>query len=107
MERAITVSPAVTGIAYTWLNDQTLVLSFDALRYNTTYTVTIGMGAADMAGNGLAAAYSWQFLTVGELEIVQPPTPNNWGWVIIIIALATVMALLFYMFYKAKAKESQ
>jgi len=103
VEGAITLSPAITGTSYTWLNDQTLVLSFDALRYNTTYTVTIGTGAADMARNNLASAYSWQFTTVGEMEIVEPPTPNDWGWIGLIIFLVVIIALLLlYLFNKEK-----
>jgi hypothetical protein len=103
VEGAITVSPGLTGITYTWLNDRTLVLSFDALRYNTTYTVTVGTGARDMAGNGLASANSWQFTTVGETEIIQQPAPNDWGWIGIIIFLIAVIALLLlYLFNKEK-----
>jgi len=34
------------------------------LAYNTSYTVTIGTGARDSAGNNLPSAYSWQFGTI-------------------------------------------
>ena len=103
VEGAITVSPGLTGITYTWLNDQTLVLSFDALGYNTTYTVTVGIGAQDMAGNNIASTHSWEFSTVEESETVEQPTPNDWGWIGIIIFLVAVIALLLlYLFNKEK-----
>jgi hypothetical protein len=78
------------------------VLSFDALRYNTTYTVTVGSGAADMAGNALASEYSWQFTTATEPEIVEPPVPSNWGWIGIIIFLVAIIALLLHLFNKER-----
>jgi hypothetical protein len=105
VEGAITVSSTITGITYTWLNDQTLIVSFNALQYNTTYTVTIGTGARDLAGNALASAYSWEFSTVEESEIVEPPTPNDWGWIGIIIFLVAIIALLLLYLFNKERKE--
>jgi len=44
-----------------------------ALAASTTYTAAISMGAHDLAGNGLAAPYTWSF-TTGMAPDVTPPT---------------------------------
>ena len=107
VEGAILVSPVLSGISYTWLNDQTLVLAFDGLQFNTTYMVTIETEAMDLEGNGLAGEYSWQFSTVEEPEIVEQPTPDNWGWIGIIISLIIIIALLLlYLFNKEKEPDN-
>jgi hypothetical protein len=47
-----------------------------ALAFGTTYTVTIGTGITDVAGNELAAAHSWSFTTVANpLPTVTATTP--------------------------------
>ena len=60
-----------------------------------------------LAGNGLASEYSWQFTTVGEAEIVQQPTPNNWGWIAIIILLISIIMLLLYYQFDRKQKGTE
>ena len=107
VEETITVSPVISNVSYTWLNNQTLIVSFDALRYNTTYTVTVGAGARDLAGNGLASGYLWEFSTVEESEIVEQPTPDNWGWIGIIIFLIAIIALLMLYLIHKKKKEPE
>ncbi len=107
VENAISISPTITGISYTWLNNQTLVIDISGiLSYNSTYTVMIDTGTKDLAGNTLENDYSWQFTTVEEPEIIQQPASNNWGWIGIIIFLATIiMLMLFYQFNKEKELE--
>ena len=57
--------PSVTGTT-SWAGN-TMTFTPDAnLGYSTTYTVTIGTGATDLAGNPLAAEYIWDFTTVEE-----------------------------------------
>ncbi len=95
VENAISVSPTITGIGYTWLNNQTLTIEISGnLSYNTTYTVSIGTGAKDLCRNTLENDYSWQFTTAEEPEIVQTPASNDWGWIGIIIFLITIIVLL-------------
>ena len=107
---AISISPTLTGISYTWLNNQTLVIEISGnLTHNATYTITIDTGAKDLAGNTLASDYSWQFSTVEEPEIIQqPPASNDWGWSVLILILSVIIALLlFYQFRKQKKKEDE
>jgi len=107
VEGAILVSPVLSGINYTWLNDQTLVLAFDDLQFNTTYMVTIETEAMDLAGNTLANDHSWHFTTVAESEIIQSPATNDWGWIGIIIFLVVIIAvLLLYLFNKEKEPDN-
>ncbi|MHC1681165.1 MAG: Ig-like domain-containing protein [Methanomassiliicoccales archaeon] len=69
---------SVTG-TFAWSVGDT-VMTFtpsSALSYNTEYTVTIGTGAKDLAGNGLAAAFTSLFIT--EQSIVElPPTITDY-----------------------------
>jgi len=46
------------------------------LAYNTTYTATITTGAKDLAGNALAANYTWSF-TTGAAPDTTPPTVSS------------------------------
>ena len=64
-ETAFSISPVVSG-AYSWnAPGDTLTLTPSAnLTEGTTYTVTIGAGATDLAGNPLAADYIFNFTTV-------------------------------------------
>ena len=109
VESAISISPTISGISYTWLNDQTLVVHFSGvIPFNTTFSITIDTGAKDLAGNILANDYSWQFMTADEPEIVQPSVSNDWGWIIMIIILsAIIVLLLFYLFRERKEKEPE
>ncbi|MCL0098945.1 Ig-like domain-containing protein, partial [Dehalococcoidia bacterium] len=72
-EGAFSISPDVSGV-FSWL-DNTMTFNPDEnLAYNTTYTVTIGTGAMDLAGNPMAVAHSWSFTTMAELPPPTPPT---------------------------------
>lgn len=66
-EGAITVSPELTGMYFMWpagTNGTTLEIAGDAMANGTEYTVTVGTGATDLAGNALAADYSFSFTTI-------------------------------------------
>jgi hypothetical protein len=52
--------------------------------------------------SGVASTHSWQFTTVEELEIVEPPVPNNWGWIGIIFLVTVIALLLLYLFNKER-----
>ncbi|MCK4459798.1 MAG: Ig-like domain-containing protein, partial [Methanosarcinales archaeon] len=61
-EDAFSISPAVNG-SLGWDND-TMTFTPDAdLVYDTTYSITIGTGAEDLAGNALAVDHVWDFAT--------------------------------------------
>lgn len=62
-------APVALGVGY---NGSVLtIVPTAALRYSTRYTATLTTAAADLAGNGLVAPYSWSFTTVADHE---PPT---------------------------------
>lgn len=73
VKNAFSVSPSVAG---TLLWDETKkLMTFDPtspLAYSTTYTVTLGAGAADVAGNALGSAYSFQFSTGAVPDTTRP-----------------------------------
>ena len=64
---AISISPEV-DFELQWLdNDILLKISFtEHLDYDTEYTLTIGLGATDLAGNALAKPFVLKFITLME-----------------------------------------
>ncbi len=64
VEAAFSLSPSANG-TFTWSADyRSLTFQpFQALALGVTYTVTIGVGATDFAGNGLAQADVFTFTT--------------------------------------------
>ena len=88
---AFMIFPFVNG-SLTWNNDST-VLTFSPtqpLAAGTTYTVTVGTGATDVAGNPLVRA------AVGSLTIpAPPPPPVSLGslWPLLLLAAAVLAAL--------------
>lgn len=70
------VNTIASSISY---NAETKTVTLDpdaALAYNTTYTATVTTGAADLAGNGLAANYIWSFTTMAAPS-APPAIPTN------------------------------
>lgn len=66
----------VTGItAYDGFNKATFTLA-SSLAYSTTYTATITTAVKDLAGNPMAAAYSWTFTTSAAPDTA-PPTVSS------------------------------
>ena len=47
------------------------------LSYLTLYTVTVGTGVADLAGNHLATQYSWSFLTQPQPDTIAPTVSST------------------------------
>ncbi len=85
VESALSITPSLTGINYTWSNfNATLTIVHDPMFYLTTYTVSIdGSIAMDMAGltldgngdgnaTGVGDSYSFSFMTRDPT----PPTSN-------------------------------
>lgn len=66
---ALTHSPTLHFSA-TWSGDTMVTLTMtDTLSFHTLYTVTVGIGAMDQAGNHLAAVYPFSFTTARGLFI--------------------------------------
>jgi len=61
-ERAFSTSPVTRG-SFSWSGNTMIYTPNPSLAYSTTYTVTVGTGAKDLAGNSLQLPYSWQFTT--------------------------------------------
>jgi hypothetical protein len=82
VRNAFSISPNVAG---TLLWDETKkLMTFDPtspLAFSATYTVTLGTGAADIAGNTLGAAYSFTFSTGAAPDLTRPTltsaSPSN------------------------------
>ncbi|KAF5415525.1 MAG: hypothetical protein C5S48_05715 [Candidatus Methanogaster sp.] len=69
---AFSIDPSVTG-SVSW-DGNTMTFTPDAdLAYETTYNVTIGTGAEDLAGNNLAEDFVWNF-TTGSVPTSPAPT---------------------------------
>lgn len=81
VQGAITTSPNIANLGFGWnANNTVLTITPPAnLTQDTQYTVTVGTGAEDMAGNNLAAANSTSFTTlivevvVEDIEIIIGP----------------------------------
>jgi len=74
VENAFSIDPSVNG-TFTW---STMNFNPDAnLTPNTLYTVTIGTGAEDLAGNNLATDHLWNFTTAPATQNYVPPDPIN------------------------------
>ncbi|MCD4815925.1 MAG: DUF1349 domain-containing protein, partial [Methanosarcinales archaeon] len=75
-ESAFNTSPETTG-SFTWNgNIMTYTPDFD-LTSDTTYEVTIGTGAEDLAGIPLATAFVWNFTTAAESDTTAPTVTDN------------------------------
>jgi hypothetical protein len=73
VEGAFSSSPAIT-CAWSWSSDSKLATCNPPanLNFNTNYTVTMGTGAKDQAGNSMMAAYSFSFLTASAPDTTKP-----------------------------------
>lgn len=108
-EGSVTISPgAITG--RTWNGNATLILTVD-LTDGQTYTVTIGTGAKDIAGNSVRDKYVFSFTTKKAIT----PSPSNtifgldvmtFGLLIIIIVVVVVIAIVV-MFLAGRRKRRQ
>ena len=78
VENAFSTSPTVPG-TFAWSGDsQALVFTPDSnLTLGTTYTITVGTGASDVAGNTLASAFNFGFTTGGLTDDLAPTVSSN------------------------------
>jgi cell division septation protein DedD len=76
VEDAFSIDPSVTG-SVSW-DGNTMTFTPDAdLAYETTYNVTIGTGAEDLAGNPLAEEFVWNFTTGSDADTTPPTVTAN------------------------------
>jgi hypothetical protein len=102
VEGAITISPEVEIINYSWVGN-TLTITFESdLEYGADYTVTIGTGAQDEAGNALEGPHSWDFSTKEKEEEAAFPL---WLALLIVIIVIVILLVLFLMKGKKKPEE--
>lgn len=86
---------------YQWSQDsKTLMVELDGVEYDTDYTLTIGSGAEDLAGNSLSQV-EVDFTTMVEPEGAAPTAEFDiaqaWWLILIIIILIVVIVLLLLM----------
>lgn len=55
-----------------------LLAPSEPLQGNTEYTVTVSVGAADLAGISLESAYEWRFTTGDEVDSTPPTVSSSW-----------------------------
>lgn len=74
---AVSLSPSASGIV-TWDQSGTLrTLQAKGLSANTQYTLTVGVGAKDLAGNALAAPYVLTFTTGAAPDLLAPTATSS------------------------------
>jgi len=70
---ALLISPALTGLGYSWSEGNTvLTISHAGLTASTGYTITIGTGARDSGGTAFASPYQFS-ITSGTGGDTTPP----------------------------------
>jgi methionine-rich copper-binding protein CopC len=76
-ESAFSISPSVPG-KITWSGASMIfVHSYDQLKFNTEYTVSIANTVTDLAGNKMKDAYQFKFKTVESAPEVTGTTPRH------------------------------
>jgi hypothetical protein len=80
VENAINITGAeISNFLWNTDGNQVTIEMSTSFKYNTTYTVTMGTGAEDMAGNNLASAFIFNFITqTKENDIDEDDLPDDW-----------------------------
>jgi len=104
VEQAITFDPSMDG-NFTWVGNTLYFKPSKDLKYATSYTVTIGTGAKDLAGNPVLSPYPFTFKTE-----VKDYVPEDQGNLICYVTVALVAGLMmglfiFYIAYRRKFKD--
>ncbi len=102
VEVAFSLTPALIG-TFTWTNGSTTLIFQPSQPFTagTTYSVTLGTGARDVAGNAVAQADVFSFATPAP-----PPAPGlSLGdlWPILVIVAAGLAALAFFLVRRRSA----
>ncbi|UCE74662.1 MAG: Ig-like domain-containing protein, partial [Methanomassiliicoccales archaeon] len=100
VENAITVSPDMTIKNFSWTGNR-LTITFDSeLDPDTKYTVTVGTGAKDEAGNALEEPYTTEFTT--KAEEPDGDFVTDFWWILLVIIVIIVLLLVFLLLKKRK-----
>jgi uncharacterized membrane protein/bacillopeptidase F (M6 metalloprotease family) len=103
VEDAISISPSVEILDYSW-NGNKLTVSFATdLEPGTDYTVTVGTDAQDEAGNTIEEPYTEQFTTEKKAS---PEEPSSL-FPILLLIIIVVVVLLVFLFLMKNRKEPQ
>jgi hypothetical protein len=101
VEDAITISPSVEILDYSW-SGNSLTISFATdLEPGTEYTVTVGTDAQDEAGNALAEPFTEQFSTEKKSSPDEPSSVLP----ILLIIIIVVVVLLLLLFMKKRGDQ--
>jgi len=74
------VDNGVTGsVTYNNANYSAMFYPSQPLSYSTTYRVTLSTEVRDLAGNGLAAPYTWSITTAAEPSYLPRPSSSSTG----------------------------
>jgi hypothetical protein len=104
VEESITISGGAGIQSFNWIGNTLTVTFADDLDHNSQYTVTIGVGAADLAGNPLSEPYTWTFTTKEKKE---ESISDNTQWLLILIIIVTVLIILVLIMKKGKPKQDK
>jgi parallel beta-helix repeat protein len=82
VEKAINITGGeISNFLWNTDGNQVIIKISGSLKYNTTYKVTIGTDAEDMAGNNLASAFIFEFITqTKENDIDEDDLPDDWEY---------------------------
>jgi hypothetical protein len=99
VENSITISPYEPISDYSW-DDNTITIILESdLRYGTGYTVMVGTGARDLAGNALEESFSGEFTTKAKPEEEGFPL---WLIILIIIIIIVILLVLFLIIGRSR-----
>ena len=74
-QSAFSTFPDTTG-SFSWSGNTMNYTPDSILAYSTTYNVTVGTGAMDLAGNNMSAPYEWNFTTTAP-DLTHPTIISN------------------------------
>jgi len=105
VENSVTISPFITISDYSWVGN-TLTITFESdFEYDTQYTVMVGPGAMDLAGNAIEDPHSWSFTTI-KAKLEDDGFLVNYWWIILVIIIVIVI-LLVLMLMRGRAEEEE
>ncbi|UCE73404.1 MAG: Ig-like domain-containing protein [Methanomassiliicoccales archaeon] len=105
VEESIFISPDAEIMDFSW-EGNTLTITFTSdLEPDTEYSVTIGAGAKDAAGNPLDGPYSWEFTTKAEKP--KDDFLANYWWIFLVVVILVIIAFLAMTMLKKRKPELQ